>query len=46
MEKRLNGACTEFCPSKEVKLRRRERLVHRLESDKVERGGRMRFIFI
>ena len=37
MEKRLCGACTEFCPSKEVKLRRRERLVHRLESDKVER---------
>ena len=45
MEKRLSGTCEEFCPSKEVKLRRRERLVHKLESDKVEsvepyRGGR------
>ena len=36
MEKRLTGACQEFCPSREVKLRRRERLVHKLESDKVE----------
>ena len=35
MEKRLAGACREFCPSKEVKLRRRERMVHRLESEKV-----------
>ena len=35
MEQRLSGTCQEFCPSKEVKLRRRERLVHRLESDKV-----------
>ena len=37
MEKRLSGTCLEFCPSKEVKLRRRERLVHKLESDTVER---------
>ena len=35
MEKRLSGTCEEFCPSREVKLRRRERLVHKLESDKV-----------
>ena len=35
MENRVAGLCREFCPSKEVKLRRRERLVHRLESDKV-----------
>ena len=39
MEKRLSGTCLEFCPSKEVKLRRRERLVHKLESDTVERDN-------
>ena len=42
MEKRLSGTCLEFCPSKEVKLRRRERLVHKLESDAVGRESSLR----
>ena len=35
VKNRVEGLCREFCPSKEVKLRRRERIVHKLESEEL-----------